>query len=360
MSGIEARFHIAFPGFTLDVRLDLPGRGVSALFGPSGCGKTTCLRAMAGLERAPGAVLRVNGETWQDEPLGLFVPVHRRALGYVFQDANLFPHLSVRGNVEYGMKRVAPAQRRVALDQAVQLLGIAPLMDRKPATLSGGERQRVAIARALAASPRLLLMDEPLAALDAPRKAEVLPYLEKLHHELEMPVVYVSHAMDEVARLADTLVLLEGGRVRACGPLAQTLAQAGAAGLLGEDAGALFQGRVQERDARWHLARVAFEGGSLWLRDAGLAVGAPARVRVLARDVSLATREPAGSSIQNVLACTVESVAPDVHPSQVIVRLGCGPGTGLLARITARAADALALQPGQRVWAQVKSAALLE
>jgi molybdate transport system ATP-binding protein len=359
MSGIEARFRIGYPGFELDVDLALPGRGVSALFGPSGCGKTTCLRAMAGLERAAGGLLRVNGETWQDDPDGHFLPTHQRPLGYVFQEASLFTHLSVRGNVEYGMKRVPQAERRVALDRAVDLLGIAPLMDRKPGTLSGGERQRVAIARALATSPRLLLMDEPLAALDGPRKAEVLPYLQRLHAELEIPVVYVSHSLDEVARLADTLVVLEQGRVVAAGPLAATLARADAPGLLGDDAGALLEGTVTVRDGRWHLARVDFEGGSLWLRDTGLAVGKPARVRVLARDVSLATQEPRGTSIQNVLACTVEAVAADSHPSQVLVRLACGPAP-LLARVTARAADALALQTGQAVWAQVKSAALIE
>lgn len=352
-----ARFQTTYPGFSLDVTLDLPDRGVSALFGPSGCGKTTCLRAIAGLSRAHGR-LEVAGELWQDDTVQHFVPTHQRPLGYVFQEASLFAHLSVRANVEYGMKRVPPARRQVSLAQAVDLLGIGSLMDRRPATLSGGERQRVAMARALATSPRLLLMDEPLAALDAQRKAEVLPYLERLHRQLDIPVIYVSHAMDEVARLADTLVVLDRGRVVAAGPLAQTLARIDAPVMLGEDAGALLEGIVDERDARWQLARIAFSGGSLWLRDSGLALGDRVRLRVLARDVSIATEEPRATSIQNVLACTVRALAPDSHGSQQLVQLACGDAL-LLARITARASDALGLAPGRPVWAQVKSAALV-
>ena len=352
-----ARFQTTYPDFSLDVTLDLPDRGVSALFGPSGCGKTTCLRAIAGLSRLHGR-LEVAGELWQDDKAGYFVPTHQRPLGYVFQEASLFAHLRVRANVEYGMKRVPTAQRLVSLAQAVDLLGIGPLMDRRPATLSGGERQRVAMARALATSPRLLLLDEPLAALDAQRKAEVLPYLERLHRQLDIPVIYVSHAMDEVARLADTLVVLDQGRVVAAGPLAQTLARIDTPVMLGEEAGALLEGVVEERDAHWQLARITFSGGSLWLRDSGLPLGNRVRLRVLARDVSIATEEPRATSIQNVLACTVRALAPDSHASQQLVQLACGD-TLLLARITARASDALGLAPGKPIWAQVKSAALV-
>ena len=372
MSRILARFQVAYPGFTLDVNLDLPGRGISALYGPSGCGKTTCLRAMAGLERAPGGYLQVGDEVWQDDAQGRFLPTHLRPLGYVFQEASLFPHLTVRGNVEYGMRRVPQPQRQVSLGQALELLGITHLMERKPETLSGGERQRVAMARALATSPRLLLLDEPLAALDTQRKAEILPYLERLHRELEIPVLYVTHSADEVARLADTLVVLDRGRVVAAGPVAETLARTDVPVVLGEDAGALLEGIVLERDPHWHLARVGFAGGALWLptRDlpsgvagglaGGLAVGRRVRVRVLARDVSIATEEPRATSIQNVLPCIVEAVVPDAHPSQALVRLTFGADAALLARITHRAVDALGLVPGQAVWAQVKSAALVE
>lgn len=357
MDRILADFKISYPGFTLDVQLDLPGRGVSALFGRSGCGKTTCLRAMAGLEHARGR-LEIAGDVWQDDAHKRFLPTHRRPLGYVFQESSLFAHLTVRGNVEYGMRRVPVPQRQVSLDQAVDLLGITALMDRKPETLSGGERQRVAIARALASSPRLLLLDEPLAALDAQRKSEVLPYLERLHSQLDIPMLYVSHALDEVIQLADTLVVLEQGRVVASGPLAQTLARIDTTFVLGDDTSALLEGTVAERDERWHLARIAFPGGSLWLRDSGLPAGSRVRVRVLARDVSIATKEPQATSIQNVLPCVVRAIAPDSHPSQQLVQLMCGESL-LLARITARACEALDLAPGKPVWAQVKSAALV-
>lgn len=221
---LQLRFRLRRRDFTLDVDLRLPGRGITALFGPSGAGKTTCLRCVAGLERPEEARLVVHGDTWQDSARGLFLPVHRRALGYVFQEDALFPHLSVQGNLEYGLRRTPRAQRRIAWEQAVELLGIAPLLSRVPATLSGGERQRVSIARALLASPRLLLMDEPLASLDAARKQDILPWLARLHDELDMPVLYVSHSPDEVARLAGHVVLFDGGRLRAQGTTADMLA----------------------------------------------------------------------------------------------------------------------------------------
>jgi molybdate transport system ATP-binding protein len=269
---VHARFRLVHAGFTLDVDLQLPGRGVSALFGASGSGKTTCLRAIAGLAHAPGGHLSVNGEVWQDDGRNLFVPTHKRPLGYVFQEASLFPHLSVRANLEYGMRRVPARDRKVSLDHAVELLGISRLLERMPAGLSGGERQRVAIARALATSPRILLMDEPLAALDLARKQEILPYLERLHGELEIPLIYVSHAADEVARLADHLVVLEQGRAVASGPLGETLARLDLPIRLGEDAGVVLEGKIAEVDAGWHLARVDFAGGSLWVRDSGVRI----------------------------------------------------------------------------------------
>jgi molybdate transport system ATP-binding protein len=358
MKRILADFKIAYPGFALDVRLDLPGRGVSALFGPSGCGKTTTLRAVAGLERARGH-LAMGEEVWQNDDQGVFLPAYRRPLGYVFQESSLFEHLSVRGNVEYGMRRVPGPQRQVSLEQAVDLLGIAPLMERRPDTLSGGERQRVAIARALATSPQLLLLDEPLAALDAQRKSEVLPYLERLHQQLQIPVLYVSHAIEEVARLADTVVVLDQGRIVATGPLANTMARIDLPGALGEDPGVLLEAIVVERDARWHLARVGFPGGALWLRDSGRAVGQAVRVRVLARDISVAVHQPSPTSIQNVLPCVLGAIATDAHPSQALLRLACGDSI-LLARVTARSVDAMGLVIGQPLWAQVKSAALVE
>jgi len=357
MSVIQARFKLERGGFALNSDLELPGRGVTALFGPSGSGKTTMLRCMAGLERAPGGYFCVSGETWQDAD-EIFLPTYKRPIGYVFQEANLFPHLTVRGNLEYGLKRVAAAARRVALGQAVDLLGIGGLLAREPDRLSGGEKQRVAIARALAVSPRLLLMDEPLAALDLARKQEILPYLERLHAELDIPLIYVSHAPDEVARLADHIVVLDHGRPVASGPLSETLARIDLPIRLGEDAGVVLHGRICERDVTWHLARVAFDGGSVWVRDGGQPVGEAVRVRILARDVSLALRQATETSIQNILPAVVDALTEDGHPALALVRPRIGQSP-LLARLTRRSANALGLAPGLDVYAQIKAVALV-
>ena len=357
---IEARLQLARRGFTLDLAPRWPSRGVTALFGPSGCGKTTVLRALAGLERAAGHVA-IDGDVWQDDASRRFVPTHRRPIGYVIQESSLFPHLSVQGNLDYGLRRIASGQRRIALDQVIGLLGIAHLLDRRPDTLSGGERQRVAIARALATSPRLLLMDEPLAALDAARKAELLPYLDRLHETLGIPVVYVSHAIDEVARLADHLVLMEAGRVRAEGPVSELLARLDLPVARDEAAGVVLDGVVGERDAAWHLVRLDIEaaGCSLWARDPGLPTGRRVRVRVLARDVSLASAPLAGSSIGNQLQGTVEAIADDAHPALTLVRVRVGTAP-VVARLTRRSLHQLGLAEGAPVWAQVKTVALLE
>ncbi|MBL8314895.1 MAG: molybdenum ABC transporter ATP-binding protein [Rubrivivax sp.] len=357
---IEARLRLQRQGFTLDVTLSLPGRGVTALFGPSGCGKTSVLRALAGLDRAAGRVALGNS-VWQDDAQQRFVPTHQRAIGYVIQEAALFPHLNVQQNLAYGLRRIAAAQRHVALDPVVDLLGLGHLLQRRPDTLSGGERQRVAIARALATSPALLLMDEPLAALDARRKAEVLPYLDRLHEELGIPIVYVSHAIDEVARLADHLVLLDSGHVLAAGPLPEMLARLDLPVALGEDAGVVLDACVGERDPAWHLARLDVDGPTcrLWTRDAGHALGRRVRLRVLARDVSLARTPQTGSSIANQLQATVEAIADDAHPALALVRVRVGSAP-LVARLTRRSAHALELAVGMPVWAQVKTVALLE
>lgn len=355
MADIEARFQLDWPGFSLDMDLNLPGRGVTALFGPSGSGKTTLLRCIAGLERASQGRLVVAGEVWQDE--GCWLPTHQRPIGYVFQEASLFAHLTVMGNLRYGMKRNGEAQR-VGLDHAIKLLGIGHLLERKPDRLSGGERQRVGIARALAVSPRLLLMDEPLAALDLKRKREILPYLERLHDELDIPMLYVSHSPDEVARLADYLVAMENGRALASGPLAETLARVDLPIQLGEDTGAILDGTVGEVDRHWHLARVDFDGGSLWAKDHGLPVGQRVRVRILARDVSLA-EQPGHGSIQNVLLGRVDAIGDDEHPGIALVRVQVGRAM-LLARLTKRAAAELGVVVGQELWVQVKSVALME
>ena len=377
---IEARLHLQRPGFVLDVDLQLPAQGVSALFGPSGCGKTTLLRALAGLDRAAGRVA-LGADVWQDDASGQWRPTHQRALGYVIQEAALFPHLDVAANLAFGRRRSGPAAQAsgaFSLEAVVDLLGIAPLLHRRPATLSGGERQRVAIARALATAPRLLLMDEPLAALDAQRKAEILPYLERLPIELALPIVYVTHAMDEVARLADHLVLMDAGRVLAAGPLAELLARPDLPLARQDDAGVVIDAQVAEHDLAYGLSRVAFAGAALWVGQSAAAPGQAVRARVLARDVSVTRQRPQQTSVINVLPVQLTSLT--VGTSTVLLQLRVGqvgqvdptglsgkpgdrsaPGAPvqLLARITRRSADSLALQPGDALFAQIKGVALM-
>lgn len=357
---IEVRLNVDFPNFNVNVDLALPGRGVTALYGHSGSGKTTCLRCIAGLEKSANALIRINGETWQDTAEGVFVPVHKRALGYVFQEASLFAHLTVRANLEFGLKRIKASESRVQLTQAAALLGIDHLLDRRPDTLSGGERQRVGIARALLTSPRLLLLDEPLAALDAQRKSEILPYLERLHDELDIPMIYVSHSQDEVARLADHLVLLSNGKALASGPIGETLARLDLPLAMGDDAGVVIQGSVVAYDARYHLVTVRLPHSELSIRVAhsALEAGKPLRFKVQARDVSLSVQPDAQSSILNRLPVTVISEVAADNAAHVLVRLDAG-GTALLARITRYSRDQLGLAPGQQLWAQIKSVALL-
>ncbi len=361
-AAIEARFVVEHGSFSLDVDLNLPGRGVTAIFGQSGSGKTTLLRCIAGLARPTRGRLVVNGDVWLDAERRVFLPTHRRALGYVFQEASLFPHLSVEENLRFGLKRVPPATRRVDLAQAAELLGIAHLLERMPAGLSGGERQRVGIARALLTSPRLLLLDEPLASLDHKRKLEILPYLERLHDELDIPMLYVSHAPEEVARLADHLVLLDAGRALASGPISETLARLDLPIALADDASVVLEGIVASYDARYRLLTLALPGERATLRvlHDPVAQGKPMRVAVKARDVSLITggHDHTLSSVLNVLSATVTAIAEDANPSQAVVRLDVD-GSPLLARVTRYSLDRLHIAPGMPVWAQVKAVSLL-
>ena len=348
---------LARPAFCLQVDLALPAQGVTVLFGPSGSGKTSLLRCVAGLERAEGRIV-VGDEVWQSSADGVFKPTWQRDLGYVFQEASLFEHMSVRQNLRYGLQRVGRTAGRSTLEEAIELLGIASLLDRTSSGLSGGERQRVAIARALATQPRLLLLDEPMAALDIARRKEILPWLERLRDELRIPVLYVTHSPDEMARLADHLVMLERGAVRASGPLGTVLASPEVAAAIGEEAGIVTSGSIEERHAGYHMARIGFDGGSVWARDPGLPAGHAVRLRILARDVSLSTSLHEDTTIQNRLQGVIESIDPDAHPSQALVRVRCG-GTPLLVRVTRRAVDLLALRAGTAVWCQVKSVALI-
>lgn len=383
--GIEADLRLQHagvagqPGFTLDVALRLPGQGVSVLLGPSGCGKTTVLRALAGLGGQGGAAQRargrvqVRGEVWQDDARGLWRPVHQRPIGMVFQEASLFEHLTVQANLDYGWRRVPAQQRRLQHDDVIPLLGIGHLLQRRPQGLSGGERQRVAIARALLSSPALLLMDEPLSALDAARKAEVLPCLERLG-QTGVPVVYVTHALDEAARLADHLVALRDGRVQAAGPAEALWTRLDTPLSASDDAAAVLSAEVVRHDAAQGLSLLQVAGRAstgdatlpLWTGlHSGSAVGQRVRVRVLARDVSVSLSHATDSSILNILPAVVAGLRDDVQGSVMLsLQLGVGhvPGDGaphLLARVTRRSAEHLGLRVGLPVFAQVKGVALL-
>lgn len=343
-------------GFALDVDLALPAQGITVLFGPSGSGKTTLLRCVAGLEQAQGQVV-LAGQTWQDTARRLWVPPWSRDLGYVFQEASLFEHLDVQANLRYGLRRVNKPGGEQALADAVRLLGIEPLLNREPASLSGGERQRVAIARALATQPGILLLDEPLASLDIARRQEILPWLERLHHELRLPMLYVTHSMEELTRLADHVVLLSEGRAMAQGPLLEVLSSPLFAALVGTDAGAVLQGSVVAHDPQYHLTCVQADGQQLWVRARDLAVGSLVRLHIHADNVSLATQEPVGSSIQNRLQGVIEAIDPDTHPASCIVTVR-HQQQRVLARVTRKAIATLPLAVGQTVWAQIKSVAI--
>jgi len=361
---IHLQINIARSAFQLNLDIQLPGQGITAIFGPSGSGKTTLLRAVAGLEKNPQGLIQIGENIWQDTKQGIYIPTWQRPLGYVFQESSLLPHLSAAENLNFGLKRVlksansAPTAANKALQVSIELLGIGSLLQRMPAELSGGERQRVAIARAIAMQPQLLLMDEPLASLDAARRQEIFPWLARLRDELKMPMLYVTHSAEEVARLADHLVVLDQGHVKAQGSVSAVLTQVVNPVVVGEDAGALIAGCIGAVDAQWHLSRVDFDGGCIWMRDAGLPVGKAVRIRILARDVSLAISEPTNTSIQNQLRGSIQSITSDPHPSQVMVVLKCG-AEEVLARVTNRAVNELALQVGMPVWAQVKSVALV-
>lgn len=352
---IEARFHIDRKNFTLDVAFSAPARGVTALFGPSGSGKTTLLRAIAGLERPTQSYLRVGEEVWQDETQ--FLAPHQRPVGYIFQEASLFLHLTVLGNLEYGWKRVPADQRKISFQKVQSLLDLKSLMGRRPTQLSGGERQRVAIARTLLTSPRLILMDEPLAALDLQRKAQILPYFERLQQELEIPILYVSHLPDEVVRLADYMILMEEGRVRGVGPIAEMLTRFDLPLAHQSDAGAIVDATVAGYDERYNLSLLDFAGGRLFVSHPPLPLGHRIRVQVLARDVSLTLQRQSGTSILNIFPARVERVT-DEQPAQVLVRLNTG-GVLLLARITRKSVATLHLEAGKTVYAQIKTVALL-
>jgi len=344
--------------------VDLPLAGLTALFGASGAGKSTLVNLIAGLQRPDAGRIAVGDSVFFDSARRIDLPVHRRELGIVFQDARLFPHLSVRDNLLFGFKRAGAraAAPRVAFDAVVALLGLEPLLARRPHTLSGGERQRVAIGRALLAQPRLLLLDEPLASLDAPRKAEVLPYIERLRDEFDLPMLYVSHSAEEVLRLATALVLFDRGAVVDAGPLTEVLDHPQAAPLRGgADAGALVYGVVREHDARYGLSTLACEGFTLRVPRVALPAGSPVRMRIPAREVALALSRPSDVSITNRIEGTVERLlerGEAAQPAYVEAWVRIGAATVLAAAVTRESAERLALVPGLRCWCLIKSVAL--
>jgi molybdate transport system ATP-binding protein len=348
----------------LDVAFEAPMQGVTALFGPSGCGKTTILRCIAGLQRLSGH-LSVNGKIWQDSRRGVFRKPHERQIGYVFQEPSLFPHLTVRDNLLYGARRAVQngAGQIIKEDEVVALLGIERLLARAPHALSGGERQRVAVGRALLSQPRLLLMDEPLAALDRASKDEILPYFEALHAHLSIPIFYVSHDLSEIERLADTLILLNRGRIAASGPLAMLQADPSLPLLSAPEAAITINGQVSKRDETYALTTFDVSGGMLLVPGLHGSPGRPMRLRIAASDVSFSLAPPVDTTVLNCLPCRILSVTVQKNGSgqaDIVAGLGeDGAGAQIVARITRKSQEALRLAEGKVVFAQIKSVALL-
>ncbi len=359
-SNLRASFRGAIGSFKLDLEFSVPARGVTVLFGPSGCGKTTLLRCIAGLNRIPGGELHINGTTWQDARQ--FVPTHKRALGYVFQEPGLFPHLNVIDNLAYGMKRAGINYRdSVELRELTHLMGIEKLLRRPIQGLSGGEKQRVAIARALLLQPKLLLMDEPLSALDQDNKNEIMPYLEQLHSSLEIPVLYVTHDRREVERLADRVLLLREGQILAQGEIGEILTQPDLPFAHARDAVTVLDGRVKHYDARYGLSTLQIDGGTLDIPDQLGPSGIYKRLRIKSTDISLSVQEQDHSTILNRLPAVIWKILPTDGPSvNVLLRVGnMGEGHALLASVTRKSVDQLGLKPGMMVYAQIKGASLL-
>lgn len=349
-NSLQIRVNLERNNFTLGCDLVLPERGITILFGPSGSGKTTLLRCVAGLESTFEGRIAIGQDVWHDSEQKQSSPVWQRPIGYVFQEASLFEHLSVAQNLNFGLKR-SPSKH--PLEHSIALLGIGALLDRRPASLSGGERQRVAIARALATEPRLLLLDEPMAALDEARRQEIMPWLERLRDELHTPMLYVTHSSQEAARLGDHLVLLEHGQVTHSGALADVFSR-----MDDQDTGAILTARVVSKDHPWQLAELAFDDGTIWTTDNNLIINQTVRLRIASRNVTISTTEPFGSSIPNQIAGRILAIENDRHPSNVRVTIGCGK-TQLFAQVTRKAANTLGLSVEQKVWAQIQSVALL-
>jgi molybdate transport system ATP-binding protein len=351
---LTARLKLSQDAFNLDVELEVHNQGITALFGPSGAGKTTLLRALAGLESCTGHI-SIGNQTWLNEHSCL--PAHQRRSGYVFQEASLFDHLTVHGNLDYAFSRAASNNRLISYDDAVSLLDLGGLLQRPAAKLSGGERKRVAIARALLSNPAILLLDEPLASLDTARKAELLPFLEKLNDSINIPIIYVSHSPEEVARLAHQLILMDAGRITAAGPINEILTRFDLPIVLENDAAVVIDATPGYYDDEYDLTELIFVGGRLWAPGKLQHKNDKVRVRVLARDVSLTLEQQTDTSILNIIPATVTDLMADAS-AQTLVRLDVA-GTPLMARITRKSAAALELKPGKQLYSQIKTIALL-
>jgi len=355
---LQARFKLADKNGQsfLDIDTTIPTSGITAIFGHSGSGKTSLLRCIAGLEKAHQGRLIINDICWQDADI--FLPTHKRPIGYVFQEASLFPHLSAQKNLNYAIKRADTPVSPEFYQRVISVMGIEDILKRYPSQLSGGERQRIAIARALLIQPRLLLMDEPLAALDHERKQEILPYLERLHKSFDIPILYVSHSMDEVARLADHILVLDQGKVVAEGKLTEVFSRIDLPQRLAQESGVILEGTVIAKDLQWHLMRIAFATGHIWIADSGEELEQAVRIRILAKDVSLALNNHDDMSIVNRIEVNVAEVKSDQDKAMSLVRLTMGTDY-LVAKLTQKSAHHLQLVPGMPVWAQIKSVAIV-
>jgi molybdate transport system ATP-binding protein len=356
MNTILSRFRVQYQQFGLDTELEFPDEGVTVIFGRSGSGKTTLLRCLVGLERSSTGYMKFGGQVWQDESQNIFVPVHHRPIGMVFQEARLFPHLTVRDNLNYGYRRIAPEQRKITFEQVTHLMELDPLLDRRPQKLSGGEQQRVAIGRALLTSPQLLLMDEPLSNLDAQRKQDILPFLIRLRQEMKLPIVYVTHSLSEVLQLVDTLILLQEGKSVAIGPANEVLSRLDLAGKTGPSTlGSVLTTTVGGHETEFGLTRVQYRDQSLYIPEQPHEVGSTLRVHLLAQDISLALgKSEIPTSVLNTLPATVLEIGPmDTPGSSVNLKLDVGEP--ILATITRKSLAHLQLKPGMQVYANVKA-----
>jgi len=351
---IECKIQIHLESFILDANFSIPDRGITVVFGPSGSGKTTLLRAIAGLEKSDKGFLKIGDSVWQEG--GNFLATHKRQIGYVFQDASLFDHLDVKGNLNFVIKR-AVGLKEDFIESIHNLLEIKSLLNRRTTQLSGGERQRVAIARALLTNPKILLLDEPLSALDMKRKNEILPYLDSIHNDLEIPILYVTHSQSEMSRLADHLLLIEDGHIIGSGPVNDMLTRFDMPLSHGAEAVSIIEAKVVGREAKFNLMHLEFLGGQFVVPDNGFPVQTRVRIRVVARDVSLTKSKQVDTSILNIFPATVQEIVPEGE-AQVMVRLEIKE-TILLACITRKSSYKLRLDKGTKVFVQVKSVAIL-